>query len=283
MTECRDADGNRPADVASLELAPLLDAEKLAALLLLTDTRATAEQTPAQWAKRLRDGGASLDAQDVRGVSPLIAAAVVGDVASLDAVLTAGASSPPALTMPKSGTSAAAWAQYASLEAMAALQARGARAGVADARAASRLLDGSRNYSADADALRVLAPLNAGALPLYRPVAESGTIAPSARGILARFALTPLAAVRASSAPADARPPQSALDFLVALSEPIACADVDNEFHGAAWLRVARAAAFFAQCRIAAGKSSLSPAVYVFVCVCVCVALSTAHVHTSPS
>lgn len=275
MADCKDADGNRPVDVASLVLAPLLDPERLAALTLVTSERGVANSSVADWSKLLRDGGASLDAQDVRGVSPLIAAAVIGDVAAINAVLAAGATKPPAITMPKSGTSAAAWAQYASLEAMAALQAKGGRSGVADSRAASRLLEGSRSYSSDADALRVLAPLDPGPLPLYRPVAENGAVPASAHGILSRFATKPAAALRASPPIAQDRPDTSALDFLAALQTPIAVVvsgddadggalvttDDKHEFHGEPWARVARAAAFFAQCRIASGKSALSPAV----------------------
>lgn len=47
---------------------------------------------PGAWLKVLRDGGGSLNVQDVRGVSPLIAAAVVGDVRSIDALLGGGVS-----------------------------------------------------------------------------------------------------------------------------------------------------------------------------------------------
>jgi hypothetical protein len=94
MTECKDADGNTPRAVASLALAPLLDAEQLAALTLLA-TSAAGALAPGAWLKLLRDGGGALDAQDVRGVSPLIAAAVVGDVKSIEALLAGGVAVPP--------------------------------------------------------------------------------------------------------------------------------------------------------------------------------------------
>jgi ankyrin repeat protein len=65
-----------------------------------------ADARPLDWVAALRANGGSFDAQDVRGVSPLIAAAVIGDVKSMEALLDAGASAPPAVPMPESGATA---------------------------------------------------------------------------------------------------------------------------------------------------------------------------------
>ena len=251
MAECRDIDGKLPIEVASVAIAPLLDPERLAALALLTADDAVRTARPSTWAPLLRDGGASLDAQDVRGVSPLIAAAVLGDVAGLQALLDAGAAPPPAVPMPlatSGGATAGAWAQYASTDALALLQRRNARLAVADARATSRLRDAMQRFGADADAVAVLASLSAGSLPLYAPADETGALPPSARGIVARFVGAPRAALATVQVPS-ARPDISAMHFLASRATPIDAAAGGVDFGNAPWKRVQRAACFFAQVR----------------------------------
>lgn len=278
MADCVDVDGHRPRDVASLALLPLLDMERLAGKLcfifdccfnkvqsaglhLITSSAKVANAAPSTWVSLMKNGGASFDAQDVRGVSPLIAAAVVGDVKSLESLISAGASKPPSVAMPKSGTTAGTWAQYASIDALAVLQRCNARLAVADTRAATRLLEvsgvclardltesllwqASRRYVADADALAVLAPLGDGPMPrmnicvycpiknvfvVYRPAGEKGELPHSALGILQRFSLPPTAAVRTVTVPTT-RPTISAMDFLRSIKDPIQVSGTDNFF-----------------------------------------------------
>jgi hypothetical protein len=88
-------------------------------------------------------------------------------------------------------------------------------------------------------------------------VGESGALPESARGIVERFGAAPTSALTPSAVPPAARAAKSVLAFLNALVAPVA---TSGDFADSAWKRVARAACFFAQCRVAAGKLSLSPA-----------------------